>query len=284
MQLKWEITIGKDAADGQRGLLYLPTEVMADETGDIYILQKGSIEKYDSAGKHVLSIPLKKGKGVGEFAGPSSLARDENGFLYVWDKYLTRVSKLDPEGNFVSSFKVGSLFNHMALWGNKEFVFLGLSQDQILHVYSADGKEERSFGSPFELVPDVPAFATSPLAWFLQGDTIWVANPLQYEIRQYVGEKLVATIKGPDQFPRPRVGEGRGGVSVGISNGIFGLATCGGRLVATVASNERTLDVFDLKSDKLLSRVKCPPTVRNSDGHGTLYFIDETTVKLGRLE
>lgn len=284
LHLKWENSIGKDPDQDQTAVLYLPTDVMVDKTGDIYVLQKESVEKYDKDGRHVLSMNLKKGKGAGEFAGPTSLAWDEGGFLYVWDKYLTRVSKLDPKGKFISSFKVGTLFNRMALWGKGEFVFLGLSEGHIFHVYSSDGKEVRSFGSVFEPVTDVPAFATSPTEWFVRGDTIWVANPLQYEIRQYIGEKLISTIAGPDKFPRPRVRESGGSVGVGISKGIFGLAACAGRLVATVAMDVSTLDVFDTKSEQLLSRIACSPRLRSSDGHGRLYFVDETKVKVGRLE
>lgn len=285
-QLKWEIVLGKDSSDDQPPVLYLPTEVIADKQGNIYVLQRESVEKFDSRGQHVLSIALKKGKGPGEFAGPASVARDESGFLYVWDEYQARVSKLDASGQFISSFKVGSLFKKMALWGKGAFVFLGLSQDRILHVYSEDGKEVRSFGNPFEPVPDVPAFATSPMEWFVRGDTIWVANPLQYELRQYVGEKLVSTIKGPDRFPPPLVRERAGSVAVGISKGIFGVAACGGQLVATVMqpTNVATLDIFDTKRAELLSRIQCLPRVRSSDGAGRLYFVDEGKVRIGRLE
>jgi len=202
----------------------------------------------------------------------------------VWDEFQTRVSRLDPSGKFISSFKVGSLYKQMAMWGKGEFIFLGLSQDHILHVYSGKGKELRSFGDPFEPVPDVPAFATSPMEWFVQGDTVWVANPLQYEIRQYVGEKLVSTIKGPDKFPRPMVRERNGSVGVGISKGIFGLAACGGRLIALVALNAATLDVYETKSCQLLSRIECRPRLRSSDNSGRLYFVDEGKVRIGRLE
>lgn len=283
-QLKWEMVIGKDSTDDQPPVLYLPTEVMADKKGDIYVLQRESIEKFDSHGRHVLSIALRKGKGPGEFAGPTSLARDESGFLYVWDEFQTRVSKFDPTGKFTSSFKVASSFRQMALWGKGEFIFLGLSQDHILHVYSADGKEVTSFASPFDPVPDVPAFATNPMEWFVRGDTIWVANPLQYEIRQYVGEKLVSTIKGPDKIPPPMVRERGGNVMVGFTKGFFGLAACVGRLIAMVALKVATLDVFDVKSGQLLSRIECLPRLRSSDSYGRLYFIDEGKVRIGRLE
>jgi hypothetical protein len=285
-QLRWEVVIGSDSTDDQPQVLYMPTEVIAENKGTIYVLQKESIEQFDGRGRHMISITLKKGKGPGEYAGPASLAQDKQGSLYVWDQYLTRVSKLDESGRFMNSMKVGSMFKKMALLGKGELVFLGLSEDHIMHVYSADGKKLRSFGDPFDPVPDVPVFATSPIEWFVHGDTIWVANPLSYEIRQYVGEKLVSTIKGPDRFPAPRISGSGGSLGVGISKRISGLAECNRRLVATVMqpTNVATLDVFDITNGTLLSRIGCLPIVRSSDSNGRLFFVDEGKVKVGRIE
>lgn len=67
-QLKWEIVIGTDSSDDQPSALYLPKEVMADKRGDIYVLQKESIEKFNSHGGHVLSVASKKNE-----RGPVSL-------------------------------------------------------------------------------------------------------------------------------------------------------------------------------------------------------------------
>jgi DNA-binding beta-propeller fold protein YncE len=61
-----------------------------------------------------------KGRGDGMFVGPQNLTIDESGYLYVVDYGNQRVSKFDPDGQFILSF------------GKKTFSPIGLAFDGFL--------------------------------------------------------------------------------------------------------------------------------------------------------
>jgi hypothetical protein len=83
-----------------------PYDLAAAPDGSRFYLSEyrgGRISVLD-AGGNWLSYIGSKGLGDGNLVGPQNLAVDEAGYLYVVDYGNRRISKFDPEGNFILSF------------------------------------------------------------------------------------------------------------------------------------------------------------------------------------
>lgn len=261
-------------------------DIAVDATGNCYLLRSGSLDKYGGSGSLVWSRRLKSGKEPGSFRYPSSLAVESNGNIYILD--INRISILDPRGVFIRSFPVLGSPTKLWCWKDNRLLLLGSFQGNILCVYTTDGVRERSFGTPFESPWDLPQSANSARVWFVSNDTVWIANPWKYEIREYIGERLASVYEGRDKFPRPVVSESEtGSLAIGTSNGIFGLTASQGRLLVSIAgpSGEGVLDEMTAGSLKLLHRIRnFPFVVRAADKSGQLFVIDDGKVKIGRLD
>ena len=55
-RLVWELMLGDTTDTGKESVLYQPIEVVTDAKQNIFVLQKGSVEKFDRKGNHLLTI------------------------------------------------------------------------------------------------------------------------------------------------------------------------------------------------------------------------------------
>ena len=89
-----------------------PTEVAVAPNGDIFVADghgrgpnnNARIMKFDKNGKF-LKTWGKKGKGIGEFDGPHTLAFDMEGRLFVGDRQNNRIEIFDQDGKFIAEWK-----------------------------------------------------------------------------------------------------------------------------------------------------------------------------------
>lgn len=99
------------------------------------------------------------GSGPGEHRMPTSVWEVENGRdVMVHDVALRRVSRLDVTGSEsrpVSSFRHDGLMSESCGWSSGRTILRGDWQGGILHIVSADGIVERSFGKGFNSPSDV---------------------------------------------------------------------------------------------------------------------------------
>lgn len=107
------------AAGPNRGQLSLPRSVARDAAGNFYVADTGNlrIQKFDPAGGF-LALWGSKGTNLGQFAplsdtavgtGPSGIAVDSGGNVYVADTWNHRIEKFDPAGKPLTTW--GSFLN-----------------------------------------------------------------------------------------------------------------------------------------------------------------------------
>lgn len=158
---------GRGRAPGQ---FDSPRGIAIDDQGNFYIVDtvNARVQKFDPQGNHLWSVGS-TGSGPGQFArvqngpGPTGIAVDRQGFIYVADTWNHRIVKLDPQGKFLKSW--GTFFNTQ---GNPEVgrqhpsEFYGprsiaIGPDNALYVtdtgnkrvlvFDSDGKPLRQIGS-----------------------------------------------------------------------------------------------------------------------------------------
>lgn len=97
------LSIGGEEATGEN-LLYSPTDIDADSSGNIYILdiRDALIRKFDEKGCYVRIIG-RRGQGPGEFEYPTSVEVAPGGTIVVADPYQTRLTTMAPNGDFIKS-------------------------------------------------------------------------------------------------------------------------------------------------------------------------------------
>jgi uncharacterized protein (TIGR03663 family) len=104
---------GRGRAPGQ---FDSPRGIAVDDQGNIYVVDtvNARVQKFDPQGNHLWSVGS-TGSGPGQFArvqngpGPTGIAVDRQGFIYVADTWNHRIVKLDPQGKFLKSW--GGFFN-----------------------------------------------------------------------------------------------------------------------------------------------------------------------------
>jgi len=106
------LTLGKAGASGP-GLdtFDQPTEVAVAPNGDIFVADghgseptaNARIMKFDAQGRF-LKTWGKKGKGIGEFDCPHTLAFDSQGRLFVGDRQNNRIQVFDQNGRFLAEW------------------------------------------------------------------------------------------------------------------------------------------------------------------------------------
>lgn len=92
-------TIGDIESEDENILFYMPSDIVFDSQGNIYILDTGNhrIQKFAPDGKFIASIG-RKGQGPAEFQYPLSLDVNTEGYLYVADSGNQRIQVLKPDG------------------------------------------------------------------------------------------------------------------------------------------------------------------------------------------
>lgn len=82
----------------------LPSDIVLDDAGNMYILDAGNgrIQKFDSEGKFLASFG-REGQGPGEFNFPSSLDINADGDLIVSDRSSRKIQFFSRKGNYLKT-------------------------------------------------------------------------------------------------------------------------------------------------------------------------------------
>lgn len=130
---------------------YAGGSIRADRAGNICILRTGdnSISIYDRQHKFVRRIG-QIGKGPGEFTEPFDFIVGHGGEFYVADSGNHRVQVLDSKGRFLRQFRFRVPIS-IAILSNGQILVVGQNDDQLIRVFSPEGKFLRTIGTPVEL-------------------------------------------------------------------------------------------------------------------------------------
>ncbi|MGB7297632.1 MAG: 6-bladed beta-propeller [Candidatus Aminicenantales bacterium] len=283
--LKEDLAIGIDSGDDN--LMFAGvSDIGLDEAGNIFILdwENSRIQKFDSRGKFLKTIILKKGQGPEEVAGLGGAAVGPSGMIAVLDRGGNKVLILGPEGEFRSFFKLDFQATYLGCLENDEVVVLGLNEDKILHLFEKDGRLVSSFGDPFEAPSQFSKYKDMPMmrcpmrfSCSPQGD-IFVFNPHKFEISVYRESRLLKKLTGKsDLFVPLRVPEASAR-RIALRFPFLTILKSGNRLYVTVfrPEGEGPNDLIVFEDDKPVASLPITGMPRAVDGQGRLYCAQET--------
>lgn len=126
---------------------YVAARIKSDKLGNCYILnpQDHSIAVYDHQLKLVRRIG-QIGNGPGEFYYPQDFALGHDGRFYIADSENNRVQILSPNGAYMHQFRFPIPIS-VAVLSNGEILVVGALDDQLIRVYSPEGKFLRLIGT-----------------------------------------------------------------------------------------------------------------------------------------
>jgi len=138
------LTLGKAGVAGPGlDVFDQPTEVAVAANGDIFVADghgtgpnnNARIMKFDKTGKF-LKTWGKKGKAIGEFDCPHTLAFDSSGRLFVGDRQNNRIQIFDQDGRFIAEWKQ---------FGRPSGIFI--DKNDVLYVADSESREgEEGYG------------------------------------------------------------------------------------------------------------------------------------------
>jgi hypothetical protein len=101
ISLEYIKNIGDLESDDENVLFYMPSDIVVDNEGNVYVLDSGNhrIQKFDPEG-HFLASFGRQGQGPGEFQYPQSIDIDAQGNIYVADSGNQKIHILKPDGTF----------------------------------------------------------------------------------------------------------------------------------------------------------------------------------------
>lgn len=140
----------------------MPSDIVLDDAGNIYILDAGNhrIQKFDPEGKYLDSFG-REGQGPGEFNSPSSLDIDANGNLIVADRRSRKIQIFSTEGRL---HKTITLTKHplsevyalnsglLATRGTVGYNIEGKDYEplpKLIRLLDSEGNIQREFGEMF---------------------------------------------------------------------------------------------------------------------------------------
>jgi len=141
----------------------MPSDVVLDDAGNIYILDAGNyrIQKFDPEGKYLDSFG-REGQGPGEFNSPSSLDIDSEGSLFIADPRARKIQIFSTEGRLLKTItltkhplsEVYSLNSGMvAMKGTVGYKIEGKDNDplpNLIRLLDAEGNITMEFGEMFD--------------------------------------------------------------------------------------------------------------------------------------
>ena len=190
-----------------------PRAITRGSNGRFYLLTKrGRILSFDSSGGFVAHIG-RSGQGPGEYSNPLPIIQSEYDSVYVFDPGNSRMSVLNPAGDFSRSLNVdaGVPVNASVL-RNGQVVINSMvhSRDRIgypLHLLTDDGTIHHSFGAEH---PDYRQGVAPTWIRMLTPDAengFWTAHQFEYVIERWTvsalhAEKTTVIHRIVDWFPK----------------------------------------------------------------------------------
>ena len=141
-------TLGDIDADDGNYAFYLPSCVVLDPAGNVFILDSGNhrVQKFGPDGRYLASFG-RKGQGPGEMLFPAWLDMDKDGNLYVTDPQNSRVQVLSSEGKGIRTVRVMGDGPGAAFVSGKDAGLLIMGRP-VIGMALALSKEERKPVSP----------------------------------------------------------------------------------------------------------------------------------------
>ncbi len=100
-------TLGEVEDSDENYMFYLPSKIIGDSEGDLYVLDTGNhrVQKYGKDLEYILTFG-NRGQGPGEFIYPSHIEVDPEGNIDVYDASNGRIEKFTPEGDYIKSISI----------------------------------------------------------------------------------------------------------------------------------------------------------------------------------
>jgi len=203
LSLEFVKTIGELETEDENLAFHMPSDIIIDSKGYIYILDSGNhrIQKFDSDGKYITTIG-NKGQGPGEFYYPLSIDINPKGYLYVSDPYNQRAQVLTPDGKehktilfhktpagVIKLSKSGNMIMGSGS-GVLSFGLGGMSENQgqpgLIKVAGPEGEILKDFGQPYNY-KNVPLNRMGNQFHFTidNNDNIFVSFDFQNRVEKY---------------------------------------------------------------------------------------------------
>jgi sugar lactone lactonase YvrE len=173
-----------------------PTYITSDSEGNIYISDTYNqrVQKFTAEGDFLMKFGS-RGNSDGQFGtssyyyyGPSDIAIENDGDIWVADFYNSRIQKFDSSGNFVLKFGTSGTgdgqFNYpsgLHLY-NDEYLYIADSQNNRIQIFDLSGNYQDEYGSagrdngffnwPFDIL-------------ISEGSSIYVADAYNYRVQKF---------------------------------------------------------------------------------------------------
>jgi hypothetical protein len=150
--------------------------IKSDKLGNYYLLnpQDHSIVLYDNQLRFVRRIG-QIGQGLGEFYYPQDFAIGQKGLLYVADSDNNRVQVVDPNGAGLQHFRFPQPLS-IAPLSSGEILVVGRADDQLIRVFSPEGRLLKTIGTPVDVGvknPKLSAYLNRGWLFVDQSDNIY---------------------------------------------------------------------------------------------------------------
>lgn len=217
-------TIGDIDTEDENLAFNMPSDIMMDEAGNIYILDSSNqrIQKISPEGKYLATIG-RKGQGPGEFENPTSFDIDPKGFLYVLDTSQNRIQVLKPDGGEFKTIqttglgigrirllKSGLLAATRAVNWEREYV-KGKSLPKLIRLLDLQLKIKNEFGEVFDFEEIMTnQFGNSAQVEVDKDDNIYLEFHYQNRIEKYSPDgKLLWRAEHPLNFSTELIEKGK---------------------------------------------------------------------------
>jgi hypothetical protein len=282
--LKEDLSIGIESGD-ENLMFGSVAEIGLDAAGHIFILdwENFRFQKFDTAGKFLKSIILKKGQGPEEVAMLGGAAVSPKGTIAVLDRGGNKILLFGPEGEFRRFFKLDFQASHLGCLEGDRVVVLGMNKDKILHLFDKDSRLLASFGEPFEVPSQLSKYKDMPMmrcpmrfSSSAQGN-IFLFNPHKFEISVYKENRLLKKFAGKSELFEPlQVTQATGGAIVLVFP-YMTILESGNRLYVTVwnPGREGPNELTVYENDKPVASLPVTGMPRAVDSQGRIYCAEE---------
>lgn len=158
IKLELKRTIGSMEEEDDNLMFYMPSEIVEDKDGNIYVVDTGNhrIQKFDKNFRYILTIG-REGQGPAEFKRPHSMVILEDGNLFVSDQGNGRFQLLSPTGKSLETYNQPDIGVNEIVINSKNDILMGgggfnmagmrmmmggkkIAQSNLIKRFNLDGK------------------------------------------------------------------------------------------------------------------------------------------------